>query len=126
MGGCSRTSILKAKPRLLVLKMVRGAQSGGSALPPLPLCSVTIATALPLAGADFSEIPTYRITDVITLQTPAESYCNGSPVSSTGFSLFPGLTAQPMNKTCPWFALCSYLSSLYWLWLAGAPDTICC
>lgn len=58
----------KAKTRLLVLKMVYGAQSDGSALPPLPVCSVTIATALSLVGADFSEISSCRITDVITLQ----------------------------------------------------------
>ena len=45
----------KAKTRLLVLKMVYGAQSSGSALPPFSVCLVTIATALSLAEARFSD-----------------------------------------------------------------------
>lgn len=111
VGGYSHSCILKAKTRLLVLKMGYGDQSGCSALPPLPVCSVTIATALSLAEADFSQILSCRITDAITLQTPAESFCSGDQVSSTALSLFSGLIAQLMNKICPWFGPCSGLPS---------------
>lgn len=46
VGGCSHSSIWKAKTRLLMLEMVYSAQSSGLAFLPLPVFWVTIATAL--------------------------------------------------------------------------------
>lgn len=101
VGGSSHSSIWKAKTRLLMLKMVYSAQSSGSALPPLPVCWVTIATALSVARTDLWEIPSCRITDVIILQIPAGSFCNGSPVSSTASAHLLAYLLKPWAKPAP-------------------------